>query len=840
MAAIGHFVRYSVSLGPFAFVAIVIAMSFTVAAGEKPSAYQLKFFEAKVRPVLAANCVRCHGSTKQRGDLRLDTLAAMMKGGESGPALSPGNPKDSLIIEAINHESLEMPPDGKLKDDEIAAITEWVRIGAPWPENAPRIAASAEKREKPITDADRAYWAFQPVKLPNVTEIKNPDWSRNEIDRFIGERHAKEGLESSPTADRRTLIRRVYFDLLGVPPLPEEVQTFLADDAVDAYDRLVDRLLADPRYGERWARHWLDLVRYAESDGFKQDEFRPHAWRYRDYVIRALNSEKPYDRFVQEQLAGDEIAPGDNEALIATGYLRHWIYEYNQRDVRTQWANILNDVTDVTADVFLGMGMQCARCHDHKFDPILQRDYFRLQAFLAPMLPRDDMPLATPEELAAYHAKLDDWLQKTADIRREIDAIEKPFRKRVVDGAVNKFPKDIRPMLTKERGEREPFEQQLAELAYRQVNEELEKLKVGDKLEKLKDTVNKEKLQALKKRLAEYEIDKPQPMPPAFAVTDVGPQAPTVFIPSDREKRPIPPGFLTILDAGDAAIDPPASNSQSTGRRTALARWLTDPKNPLTTRVIVNRIWQYHFGTGLALNSSDFGKLGEPPSHPELLDWLTSRFLSSGWEFKPMHRRIVTSATYQQKSHDDTKAGPPKKWQLVDPDNRLLSHMPIYRLEAEQIRDAMLITTGELNMEAGGPSVERTETRRTIYTRVLRNNRDPLLDVFDAPDNFTSASDRNVTTTPTQALLMINGPFTLARAKALSARLRSEFPSWDTKEKEAKDVVQRAFWLAFNREPTASELESATAFLTRAKDRKTALVDFCHVLLNANEFLYVD
>ena len=557
-----------------------------------------------------------------------------------------GQPEKSLLLKAVGYQDddLRMPPKGQLPEPMVAVLQEWVRRGAPWPGEK----ATTSRRPGLITPEDRAWWAFQPVRVPALPAVNDAEWSKNPLDRFIKAQLDQEGLAPAPVAEPRALVRRVYFDLTGLPPTPVQVDEFVtAWGAAGAsrqaiYESLVDRLLASPRYGERMARVWLDLVRYAESDGFRLDTFRSGAWRYRDWVIRAFNSDKPYDQFLREQLAGDEIDPDNPECLTATGYLCHGIYEYNQRDARTQWNDLLNEVTDVTADVVLGLGMGCARCHDHKFDPILQKDYFRLQAFFAPLLPRDDTPLATAEELAAHHARLTDWEQKTAEIRQELDEIERPHRERISNAAIEKFPKDIRPMLRKPPAERSPFEVQIVELALRQVALEQTNLKMETKL---KDEP-KEKWAALKKRLAEYDADKPPPLAVANAVTDVSPVAPPTFIPGDRAPQAVEPGFLTILDPSAAAIKPsPAVASQSTGRRTELARWITSRDNPLPARVIVNRVWQFHFGRGLVKTSSDFGHLGEPPSHSELLDWLAAGFMDEGWEFKPLHRKQPNKAS---------------------------------------------------------------------------------------------------------------------------------------------------------------------------------------------------
>ncbi|MFN0197505.1 MAG: PSD1 and planctomycete cytochrome C domain-containing protein [Planctomycetaceae bacterium] len=800
-----------------------------------------------IRPLLSEKCFKCHGPSKQNGKLRLDSRTSILRGGENGSAIVPGKPDESLLIDAINFKSLEMPPSGKLSDDEITALTQWVRDGAVWPETLK--SEHSTGFGSAITDSDRAYWAFQPLRQSSPPDVGVDSWCRNEIDRFILRRLIDEGISPAPSADKLTLIRRIHFDLIGLPPTPSDIDAFLADTADDAYERLVDRLLDDPRYGEKWARHWLDLVRYAESDGYKQDDYRPEAWRYRDYVVQSFNGDKPYDRFVLEQLAGDEIAPRDPEILAATGYLRHWIYEYNQRDVRTQWDTILNDMTDVTGDVFLGMSIGCARCHNHKFDPILQRDYYRLKAFFSPLLPRDDLFFGTTEEVDAYQQKLSAWQTQTAELRRQIDVIEHPHRERVLAAAINKFPLDIRPMMQKAAGTRLPLEHQLATLAYRQVQAELDRIDVEKQLEGDAKT----KYQDLKKQLAELEPLKPPSLPIAFTVTDYGPDAPTTVIPHDVDQSDILPGYLSVLDPLNAEID---NLPNSTGRRLALARWITDPQNPLTTRVIVNRVWQYHFGRGLAATPSNFGKLGDAPSHPELLDWLTQRFLEGGWRFKSLHRTIVTSATYRQESLVMTSEVASTK----DPGNRWLWKMHVRRLDAEQIRDAMLSVSGELDTQRGGPSADGDALRRTIYTKVIRNKRDPLLDVFDAPDNFNSISQRNTTTTPTQSLLLINGSWTLARAKAFADRLT-------TLQLTDEEVVDQAYRLAFGHPPVAESVRSAIEFLKEQSERirqertinsapksdeqntsvaedidphRAALIDFCHAILNSSEFLYVD
>ena len=827
---------------------VLLPCGMTHAAEPTADAEAIKFFESKVRPVLVARCLKCHGPAQQKGQLRLDSREAVLKGGESGEVVISGKPSESLLIEAINRTGLEMPPEAPLKDNEIAALTEWVRRGLPWP-TVDGKSRTLEPGGKGITDADKQYWAFQSIKEPPVPDLKSQisnlkSQSRNPIDQFILARLQADGFTPAPEADRRTLIRRLTFDLTGLPPTPAEIAEFENDARDDAYERLVDRLLDSPAYGERWARHWLDLVRYAESDGYRKDDYRPHAWRYRDYVVRSFQSDKPFDRFVQEQIAGDEIDPDNPDAIAATGYLRLSLYEYNQRDARTQWNEILNDITDVTGDVFLGFGMGCARCHDHKFDPILQKDYFRLRAFFAGVLPQA-APLATKAEREAHQLKLAEWEAKTADIRAQLAELEKPHLAKMKASAIFKFPAEIQVLLKNEDiSTLAPLDRQLYDLAYRQVQYEHDQIGT-----KLKDE-SKKKWDELRAELKKFDDLKPTPLPITDAVTDVGSIAPPTIIPGDKSETDIAPGLLSVLDESPTKIVPLATASHSSGRRAELARWLTSPSNPLTPRVMVNRIWQYHFGKGLVATSSDFGRLGESPSHPELLDWLVAHFVGvpnqkskienqkseiTPWSIKSLHRLIVTSATYRQSAaHPDGD-----KQALKDPSNRLLWRANIRRLDAEQIRDSMLLVSGKLDMTSGGPSVSASRPRRSIFTEQRRNSPDPLLDVFDSADGFSSTPERNVTTTPTQALLMINSKDSLARAAEFARRVKSE--SGDDRESQ----IAQAYRLAFGRDATDAEIKTALDFFNRQAARNAAaassvLSDFCHVLLNSNEFLYVD
>jgi hypothetical protein len=817
-------------LGAPLVIAVCTAQVTSGGGGAQPLSGAQRDLEKQARAILEANCYRCHShqAGKSKGDLMLDSLASMRKGGVTAPAVVPGEPGKSLLIKAILHEDeeLKMPRGGKLPEEQIRVLQTWVKAGAPWTETS---AAHGLRVPGQITDADRQYWAFQPVKAGPLPAVADAAWAVNPIDRFIRSRLDAAGIKPSPPPDRRMLARRLYFDVIGLPPTPAEVEAFLGDAGNIAYERLVDRLLASPRYGEQMARHWLDLVRYAESDGFRQDAPRPNAWRYRDYVIRCFNADKPYDRFVREQIAGDELDADDADCVIATGYLCHGIYEFNQRDVRTQWDNMLSEITDVTADAFLGLGFACARCHDHKYDPILQKDYYALRAFFAALMPAENVPLVSRAQRADYERRQAAWLEKTAGIRTEIDRLLEQERAKSVTTMVAKFPREIQAMLNRTVAERSPLEHQLATLAYRQVQGDI------DLIDSRMKGDAKTRLGELRKELAKFDADKPA-AGFAFATHDLGTTAPPTQI-AKRKGAPIDPAVPTVLQREPLSIAPPPGVA-STGRRLALANWLTRPDHPLTARVIVNRIWQQHFGRGLVATPNDFGTLGDKPSHPELLDWLADRFIKDGWSVKKLHRLILTSQTYRQSATAPASDVALKK----DPENRLLWRMTTHRLAAEQVRDAILSATGKLDVKMGGPGVDAKEPRRSVYTRVLRNTHDPLLDVFDSPDTFASTAQRNVTTTPTQALLMLNSPFMQQQAQAFAARLLKDAPADDTAR------IDVAFRIAYGRPATSSQKDAARAFLAEqakriqptADVRQAALAELCLVLLNANEFLYVD
>ncbi|MBX9624558.1 MAG: DUF1549 and DUF1553 domain-containing protein [Gemmataceae bacterium] len=698
-------------------------------------------------------------------------------------------------------------------------------------------------------------WAYKPYTRPAVPAVKAAD-ARSPIDRFLLAKLEAAGRSYSPPADKRTLLRRVTFDLTGLPPTPAEVEAFLKDESPDAYARVVDRLLASPAFGERQALWWLDLVRYAESDGFKADDPRPDAWRYRDYVIRSFNADKPYDRFLMEQLAGDELYPGHADALIATGFLRHYPDEYNAVNLEQRRQEILNDIADTTAAAFLGLTLGCARCHDHKTDPITQADYYRFQAFFAGYWPAD----VVVGKADGGDGRRAAWEAKTAATRAELAKLEEPYRRKESNRQRGRFSDEYAGILDIPEAKRTPLERQIGAMVGKQVYAPMANPSAGMSL------AEKERWRALTAELAELSKDKPADPPRAMAMTDLGREVPpTRLLKRGQWNKPgeeLVPGFLSAVDDRDAVCKPTATTS---GRRAALAEWVASPKNPLTARAVVNRLWQGHFGRGIVASASDLGVTGDRPTHPELLDWLAAELVEptpclrrpdreggllpqalphgrasdkpSGWSLKHVHRLIVTSAAYQQQSGPDT-------------DDGLLSHYPRRRLDGEALRDAMLAAAGLLNPKAGGPGVfpelpaelkaanwkpsaEAAErNRRSVYVAVRRNLRYPLFGLFDSPDRNETCARRFVTTTAPQALTLLNDGIVLSYAKALATRAAKDDPA---------DPAGRAFVLALGRPPSTEEAAKLAAFLDRRAGKPAdALADLCHALLNLNEFLYVD
>ena len=733
-----------------------------------------------------------------------------------------------------------------------------------------------------FTPAQRKWWAFQPVARPAVPAVKDRKWVKTPIDAFILAKLESKELAPNPRADKLTLLRRATIDMTGLQPTAEELQQFLSDNSPNAWEKVVDRLLASPAYGERWGRHWLDVVRYADSNGFKADETRPNIWRYRDYVIQALNDDKPYDRFVKEQVAGDELYPGDPDALVAMGFNRHWIDETNAAALYGRRQETLDDMTTVTGVAFLGLTFGCARCHDHKFDPILQKDYYRLQAFFANTTFGDGpLPLKDPEQRRRYNEQKAVWEEKTKDVRAEMAKLVEPLRTSKIDNGIKTFEGDVQAAILMDPAKRNPMQAMMYHTAEPRITFDEEP--DARTLRGLKGE-NGKRYQELKKQLAQFDSLKPAPLPQGQFMIDLGPNAPPTYLlikgNLDAKGEEVQPGFLSIIDPADARITPPTAVN-STVRRSALAAWLTDPKNPLTARVMVNRIWHYHFGTGIVSTPGDFGLMGSRPTHPELLDYLASSFVENGWSMKKLHRMILLSNTYQQSSaYSEVSA-------KTDPDNKLLWRYQRRRMEAEAVRDSMLEISGLLNPKMGGPGVfpplppgvatqlsataaaggwrKETDTaqnnRRSVYIFVRRNLRYPMLQEFDSANTFESCDFRKNTVTAPQSLDLLNNDLMTEWAQSFAGRVLND--SGLTPQAQ----VDRAFKLVYGRAASADEQKMASDFLARQVPimaarlaggdqtkpplpasvppgvdpaRAAAFVDLSQMLLDSNEFLYIN
>ena len=733
-------------------------------------------------------------------------------------------------------------------------------------------AGSGKLPDELFSPHQRKHWAFQKVQRPEVPEVRHSQWVRTPIDAFVLAKLEAEGLEPSRPADRVTLLRRACFDLIGLPPMPEDVDAFLADQSSKAYEKVVDRLLVSLHYGERWTRHWLDLARYADSEGFKSDQTRPNAWRYREYLIRSFNSDKPYDRFVREQIAGDELWSNDPDAGLATAFNRLYPDEHNARNLVQRRQEILHDITSVVGGVFLGLTYECARCHDHKFDPLLQADYYRLQAFFANVRARDDIVLASREGAVRHRRQLALWEEQTAPIRQEMAALEEPKRKEILDELIARYPEAIQEAIASPSEKRSPFQRLMVYKmqAFLDPASYLYHAPTRAVVNQLKDE-EKKRWKELKARLDKFSDLHPGQLPIGIGIADAGREAPPTFILSggayDATGEEVEPGFPTLFDPAPAKIVAP-EGMESTGRRTALANWIAHPDNPLTARVMVNRVWHYHFGRGIVETPSNLGLSGGLPSHPRLLDWLATEFIRNNWSIKHLHRLILNSNTYRQASlHREAAA-------RVDPENQLLWRFPRKRLEGEIIRDAALAVSGLLNPQMGGPSVfppippgmkanwEATQdpaerNRRSLYVFIRRNTRYPMFETFDLPDTHESCARRDITTSPLQALTLLNSEVVLEWARGFAGRLLFSAGL------DPDAQVETAYRLAYSRQPTSDEKEAALDFLHRhreviaehAAEGKTlvlplmrpynvdpveaaALVDFCHMIINANEFAY--
>ncbi len=744
-----------------------------------PSAVDLAHFESRVRPVLVEHCYPCHSAQaeKLKGGLSVDSLAGLLRGGELGPAIVPGDAEKSLLIRAVRHSEadLEMPPKGKrLSERQIADLAQWVNNGAPWPDSVAPVASSGPAIHG-ISPKSREWWAFQPIRRPSPMPDSGAGAAANPIDRWIRTELQEKGIQHNPIATPRERIRRAYFDLIGLPPTPEQIRAFERDPSPDAWERLIDQLLMLPQYGERWGRHWLDVVRFAQSNGYERDGEKPEAWRYRDYVVKAFNEDKPYDQFIREQIAGDELDRVTFDSIIATGFQRLGVMDDEPDDRRMAEFDELDDVLSTTGTAFLGLTIGCARCHDHKFDPILQTDYYSLLSFFRNLRlsagasytldSPNYVPLVEPATLAQWRAG------------REVEL--KGLQEKLAAASDEREKKKLTQQIEGAKGVRPPFEF-------------------------------------------------------ALAVRERGSNPPPTHVlirgNAGTPGAEVEPAFLTVLADQKPTIFPSAPETGSSGRRRALADWIASPANPLTGRVMVNRVWQHHFGRGLVKTTSDFGRAGVLPTHPKLLDWLAAEFIEGGWSIKKLHKIILLSQTYQMSSGTGNSNA-----DAADPGNDLLWRQNLRRLEAEPLRDTMLALSGRLNPKMGGrgffpglsgevlagqsrPGLDwdlssaAEGSRRSLYAYVRRTMAVPMLDAFDYSNTTSPLSERSVTTVAPQSLLMLNDQFMQEQARSMAARLTREVGV------EPGRFIRRGFQLAVGRDPSEREREVARSFLKRQQE----------------------
>ncbi|HVJ68722.1 MAG TPA: PSD1 and planctomycete cytochrome C domain-containing protein [Caulifigura sp.] len=802
-----------------------------------------------VKPILEGSCVRCHSGAEAKAGLRVTSREELLKGGESGPAVDLQSPGDSLLISAVTYDGFEMPPTGKMPQAKIDAVIAWVKAGAPWPAGAHLTFEQKSHGPPQVNEQTKSHWAFRALKKPEPPKVAHPDRVANPIDAFVLAKLEAKGFTLSPEADRRTLIRRLTYDLIGLPPTPAEVEAFVNDSSPKAYENLVERLLASPQYGEQWARQWLDVVRYAETNSFERDNPKPYVWRYRDYVIKAFNDDKPYDQFVRQQLAGDELPEVTPEALIATGYYRLGLWDDEPADPDMAFYDGLDDIAATTAQAFLGLTMNCARCHDHKLDPIPIKDYYSFVAFFRnvkhygkrsddSVLEASVRAIPSPDAEAKHAAELAAWREKLEGLDKKIAAFEDAARPKLVGGESDDFKSEsVRENILK-----------------RHVGEFITEAEFNEYASARKDR------ERLKRR-------PPKSGEQALVVKENGSTVPATHIllrgspmaPGDE----VTPAFPTILTPPTPTITAPASG-ESSGRRLALANWIASPDNPLTARVMVNRVWQGHFGRGLERSTNNFGLQGDAPTHPELIDWLASEFMARGWSIKALHRLIVMSNTYRQSSRHVAPASGPDPL-AVDPQNDLLWRFDMRRLKAEEVRDSMLAVTGSLNTAAMyGPSVyvpiedevlagqsrpgygwgkssAEDQKRRAIYIHVKRSLAVPILAAFDAADTDFTCPVRFASTQPTQALGLINGAFANEQAGKLAALARQSVPDANNLPGRVQFMLERVT----QRPATKEEVERGLSLIqdlqqTHAQSAEQALQTFALAALNLNEFLYLD
>lgn len=861
----------------------------------KPSAIE-QITQHDIIPLMNLRCTTCHGLRLQEAGLDLRTKASMLRGGKSGPAIVPGHPEKSLLLKRIH--KLEMPPRKKLVDagvrpmeaNEIEKLTKWIAQGAPEVAIKPDIATT--EPDPIVTDEDRQFWSFQPPKRPAVPHVKNTNRVRNEIDRFLLKRLEKAGLSYSPEASRLTLIRRVAYDLTGLPPTWKDVEQFLSDKSPQAYEKMVDRYLASPRYGERWGQYWLDLSGYSDSEGKRSaDVVRNHAWRYRDYVIRAFNSDKPYDRFLLEQLAGDELKKYDEskplsdevyDNLVATGFLRMAPDGTGSDIVNTvvERMEVVADEMNVLGSAVLGLTIKCAQCHSHKYDPIPQRDYYRLVATFKGAYDVHDwlkstsvagqtkgkpkgrvLRLARKFEYQRWQQETKATRTKIAEENKKLSQLKKDRLKFQVAKRLAKLPEKVRTELLRLLDipvqKRTQTQKQLATKYKKQ-------LAINDAELKRVDAVYRKAAAASAKKIKALNAKIPA-APGIRALWDRGvPSATYIYQRGQVTKtgKLVGPGVLSVLTDGKTPFEfkPPWPGANKTGRRLAFAKWLVQPNHPLTARVMVNRIWNHHFGRGIVKTLGNFGKTGSPPTHPQLLDWLATEFIARKWSIKHMHRLMMNSSAYRQVSAVSDRL------LEKDPENALVSRMPLRRMEAEVVRDAILQISGELDETPFGrpdPVTVRPDGlvvskrgengwRRSIYVLHRRKEMPTILENFDLPQMIPNCIERPNSTVSSQALHLMNNGMIRDLATSFANRVQKEVGN------DAYRQVERVYQLALNRMPSETEKEISTQALEQLRNawRKhlasqkpaekdanantKALANFCHAIINSAGFLYID
>ncbi len=832
-------------------------------------------FGRDIQPIFEARCYGCHSGETPQGEFRLDSREHAFGGGGSGvPAIVPGASANSLLYRYVaGLGKIVMPPvEPYLTAEQIEQIRKWIDEGAHWPKEE---GAGDAGHEISKFERAREHWAFQPRTRPSPPSLKDPALAgraRNPVDAFIFSKLEARGWKPSPPARSHQLLRRVHLDLTGLPPSLDEQEAFLRDPTPESLDRVIDDLLARRTYGERWARHWLDLVRYAETNGYERDAIKPNVWRYRDYVIRSLNQDKPFDRFVIEQIAGDELPDVSPETLIATGFHRLGPWDDEPADPLTHRYDQLDDLVRTTSEVFLGQTIGCARCHNHKFEPFTARDYYSMVAIFNPLTrPRKGRtellrPIGMRPELDAYEVRD----LKIEALEKRIAAFGNGVQAELLAAGRSSLPARAVKAFQTPEADRSAVQESLVREFAKQLAAEIRDAmpsSAGREIQDLEEAICELREQTPARDLA-YIMHEPRNKPPASFLlirgkaTSPGPE--------------VPAAVPAVLSDTTPPFPDWAESSRTSLRRLALAKWIASPDNPLTARVIVNRVWQFHFGEGIVRTPSDFGLMGEPPTHPHLLDWLANRFVDNGWSIKKLHRLIMTSNTYRMSKEWNPASG------AEDPANRLFWRVPYRRLEVEAIRDSMLAVSGRLNPQMYGPSMypyvppaalegssdpdkiwkpfdEQDASRRTIYAFVKRSMIVPMLEVLDLCDTTKSSAKRINTAVATQALTLFNGEFVNRQARHLAERLMKEAGP------DPRDQIDRAYRLAFARPPTEDEQKSLLSFLRDEAARpakepsatadssfsaattpphpeaeKHALIQLCRVILNMNEFVYTD